>query len=266
MPKQQYEMINADSYLVKLDTHLAIAQPKKEKVNTSIEYLKGKMWSLFQEKLSTISVFGSYARNTFVDGDEKSDVDILIVFKKNEFQPQTYLNQIETFCKNHYPRSVIYPDHPTVVIEMDHIKFELVPAHYYSPDAVKIPAPRNKELKWITTEPLNFKKKLAEKDKNNKALIVPLIRILKHWNYLNDKPFSSYELERSIVNQLYNCTTLRDYYFSAVSGLEENIKTEAQKKAYIQLKEKNRRIRVLEREKIVEYIEAEFSSFLPFPR
>jgi len=255
-------MKDISAFLLDIDNQLRVIR-NKDQIDKSIEYLTEKIWGLFQEKLHSVTVFGSFDRETFINGDPDADVDIAIIFKKNDLQPQTYLDKIKTFCETKYPRSDIYPDHPTIVIEMNHIKFELVPAYTYSENTLKIPAPRSKDLKWISTNPKDFKLKLTEKDKANKNFISPVIRILKYWNGLNGKLLSSYEIEKCLVNRLYTCSTLKDYFFSAVTGIEELIKTEAQKKCYLTLKEKCRRLRVLEREKFLEYIEAEIASILP---
>jgi len=255
-------MTDINSYLTELAQRLVIEPNTKEKIEVSISYLKKEVWGLFQNRLSDIVVFGSYDRETIVRTDPDKDVDIMIVFKKNEFQPDTYLKHIKEFCENKYQRSEIYSDHPTVVLEMEHIKIELVPATYYSETAVKIPAPRSKELKWITASPREYKNKLQSKDKNNKGLILPIIKIFKHWNVNQGKPFASYELEKSIIEKLYDCATLRDYYFSATNAIENILRTDQQKKSFADLKERNRRLRVLEREKLTEYIEQELRAFL----
>ncbi len=255
-------MTDINTYLTSHAKELLIDPNKKERIDVSIAHLKKEVWGLFQNKLSDIIVFGSYDRETIITTDNEADVDIMILFKKNEFQPDTYLKHLKEFCEKNYPRSVIYPDHPTIAIEMEHIKFELVPTTPYSDSIVKIPAPRSKDLKWISTSPQDFKNKLQSKDKNNKGLILPLVRIYKHWIITHEKPFSSYELEKCIIEKLYDCTTLRDYYFYAASAIESICKTEQQKKSFADLKERNRRLRILEREKFTEYLEPELQAFL----
>lgn len=253
-----------NTYLTSLSTKLKIDQNVKNRIDVSISHLKEKIWGLFQDRLLDVTVIGSFDRETFIEQDEESDVDILVVFKQKEFQPDTYLKQIRTFCEKNYPRSEIYPDYPTMVIEMEHVKFEIVPS-YYSGETLKIPAPKSKEWKWINTSPKEFKSNLTRKDTMSKGLILPLVRIIKYFNALNGKPFTSYELERFIVNKSYNCSTLKDYYFSVTASLDVLAKTEQQKKLLTYLKEKNRRIRALENFNLPEYIEPELKTFLPIP-
>jgi predicted nucleotidyltransferase len=257
--------VDINTYLTSLSKELVIDPILKSRIDVSISHLKEKIWGLFQERLLEVAVIGSFDRETFIEQDEEGDVDILVVFKQKEFQPDTYLKQIRAFCEKNYPRSEIYPDHPTMVVEMEHIKFEIVPSFNYSSDTVKIPAPKTKELKWISSSPKHFKSTTTKKDANNKGLILPLIRIIKYWNSINGKLFSSYELEKFIVDKIYNCSNLKDYYFSATGSLDELAKTEQHKKLLMDLKEKHRRIRVMENYKLPEYIAQELATFLPLP-
>ncbi len=138
-----------------------------------------------------------------------------------------------------------------------------MPAIYVSSTEVKIPAPRGKELKWISTQPSTSKARLTTKDNGNRQLIRPVIRIIKYLNYLQKKPFLPYTIEQRVVNKLYDCRTIKDYFFSAIQSLYEIASTEEQKKFIAEVKERTRRLRALESNKLNEYIETELSTFLP---
>jgi len=256
--------MDTNTYLTNLDNSLILEKEGKERIEKSIGYIKQKLWGIFQDRIAEVKVFGSFAKDTFITGDIDSDVDILLVFKSKDFQPQTYLNQINSFATDHYSRSNIYPDHPTIAIEMEHVKFEIVPAIYISIDEVRIPAPRTKDLKWIGSFPNRLQNKLNEKDKDNKGLIKPLIRILKYWNSINKKPFNSFEIEKYIVSKTYDCKDLREYFYFAIGNLSDIASTNEQKKFYETAKERRRRLRILENYNIPEYIETELMTFLPF--
>ena len=238
----------------------------KAEIDISIESFKRKIWAGFQERLDNVEVFGSYKRETFLILDSNADVDILVIFKDKKFQPNTYLSQIRSFCEDNYSRSEIYQDHPTIVIEMNHIKFEIVPSCRYTNQIVKIPAPKTVEVKWINTAPEEFKDRLEKKDKRNYGLIIPLIRILKYWNMFNDYPFNSYDIEKAITSYLFNCKTLKEYFKSAILCLADMATSEKQKKTVTELKEYRRRLNILESNKLYEYINLELESFLPMPK
>jgi hypothetical protein len=215
--------------------------------------------------LLKVVVFGSYSRDTIINKDEEADVDIVVIYKTREVQPDTYLKQIKTFCEDTYNRSKIYQDHPTIVIDMEHIKFEIVPSVYVSSGVVTIPAPKSKELRWVKTNPQELITKVQIKDKNNKNLILPVIRILKYWNTLNGRVFSSFQIERAIVDKIYTCSTIKECFSSAILAIDEIASGDKQKNIIKSLREKLKRLRILETNNFHEYIEQELKSFLPFP-
>ena len=142
--------------------------------------------------------------------DEKSDVDLMVVFSNPYgYQPQTFLNKLKEFAEYYYSRSEIYQSSPTIVLELNHIKFELTPARvnygsYYIPKS---------SSEWMYTDPDGFYSKLTECNKNNSYKIKPIVRILKHWNIQkNYRGIASFELERKIAEYAYfSCTSYTDY-------------------------------------------------------
>ncbi|RYY89472.1 MAG: nucleotidyltransferase [Chitinophagaceae bacterium] len=228
------------------------SKKSNERIDASIEYLKTKIWGTFRENLLSVDVFGSYDRTTYLSNDQNGDVDILIVFKENQYKPDTYLTQLKTFGEKCYPKSEIYPDHPTIAIELNHIKFELVPS-YKTGGSFKIPAPRSNGVSWISTNPIDFKQKLLSKDKNNKGLIIPTIKLIKYWNLKNGKILDSFEIERAIIEKLYDCKIIKDYFFSAFSALLSVSTNEANRAKIKSALEILRKVKVLEKEGFNEY-------------
>jgi tRNA nucleotidyltransferase (CCA-adding enzyme) len=257
--------MDVNSYYLELAKSLKFSTDRRQRIDTSIEYFKQKIWGEFQDRLLEVVVFGSYSRETNICNDDEEDVDIVVIYKTRELQPDTYLKQIKTFCEDTYNRSKIYQDHPTIVIDMEHIKFEIVPSVYVSTGVVKIPAPKSKELRWVNTNPKELLTKVQTKDRNNKNLIIPVIRILKYWNTLNDRTFTSFQIEKAIIEKPYTSTTIREYVSSAIAAIEEIATNDKQKNAIKNLKEKIRRVRLLETNNFNEYIELELKKFLPFP-
>ena len=99
--------MDIDSYLNKLAKQLYIDNSLRDVINNSVDVLKGKIWAEYRERINSVEVFGSYDRGTDLPQsiDEKSDVDILVIFKSNNVQPATLLKQLYQFADNSYSRS-----------------------------------------------------------------------------------------------------------------------------------------------------------------
>jgi Nucleotidyltransferase domain. len=202
-------------------TAIKITEPERTAIDTSISNLSTKLNSYFAN-ITTKFVFGSYDRRTILrrSKDPNSDVDYMVIFSDGaSFTPQTLMNRLKTFAETKYSRSEIYQSSPTIVLELNHIKFELAPA-YLSWGTYYIPAPASSYSTWISTNPSAMKTDLDTKQRNNNYLIRDLIQLLKYWNVKNDKVYSSYELERYVLDKsFFLCTNLKEYFYSAVEGL-----------------------------------------------
>jgi len=198
-----------------------IQDPERDNIDISIGNLSNKLGQYF-DNLESKFVFGSYDRKTILkrSTDPNSDVDYMVVFNDgSEWTPQTLMNRLKKFAEAKYSRSEIYQSSPTVVLELNHIKFELAPA-YKSWGIIYIPAPASEYINWISTDPSAIKTQLNEKNRNNNYQIRKLMRILKYWNVLNGKVYTSFELEKYIIDKsFWLCTTLKDYFYIAVEGL-----------------------------------------------
>lgn len=264
-------MLNANTYLENLLKKLNFSDVEHDKIKASLDYLKQKIWSAFQNKLENVELFGSFDRGTSLPGsvDRFSDVDVMIIFRENEFQPQTYLNQLRSFGEKTYPRSETFPDHPTVVVELSHVRFELVPAHvevgFWGGKTIKIPGTPAKELQWIETDPGAFKTVLLEKNEEKKGLTIPTIKLLKYWNAINNYPFRPYTIEKIAVDENVSGANLKECLYDFSDELSKYEKSAEGEKGFRLLAERIRRLKVLEKENIPEYIEQEMAAFLPMP-
>ncbi len=190
------------SYLSQLSNQCIVRDEQKIRIKISIRSIQQKLNTYFGDDISNQIVFGSYPRNTILPRkfDNKSDVDLMIVFSDNSFQPQTYLDRLRRFVEANYVRSDIQQSHPTIQLKLNHICFELVPAvTMFLSDEFRIPSPSSDWNNWMDTEPNEFNNSLLAANKNNANLTKPIIRILKYWNAQNGYPFASYELEQHIV-------------------------------------------------------------------
>lgn len=215
--------MSVNSYLQSLGSTLVVTSNEKSSITTSINTIKYRLESYFGDDVIDKIVFGSYTRETILPrkADENSDIDLMVIFKNpNNYKPQSFLNRLKKFAEVRYSTSEIYQSSPTIVLELNHIKFELVPAYiqyglYYIP---------KNSSEWMYTNPNSFNDKLIECNKNNSYKIKPIVRLIKHWNIQNNyRSLSSYELENKIASEMMyaylSCTSYTDYLKRALSEL-----------------------------------------------
>lgn len=198
--------MSANGYLTRLAEAAFLRQLERENVERSLEGLRTRLDAHFSGTLLTGKpikrhfTFGSYTRGTILPRsmDPQSDIDYMIVFVDSDAKPQAYLDRLRRFAEARYTRSEIFQSNPTIVLKLNHINFELVPATE-SWGSLRIPGKAGGYSNWIDTTPNEFNERLTEKNKNNENLIKPLIRVLKYWNACNSYPFESYALEQMVV-------------------------------------------------------------------
>lgn len=197
--------MSVNSYLNDLAQKAIVRNNDNNKIEVSIKTIKGRLKSFTNNKVNLL-IFGSYKRRTIISRkfDDNSDIDIMIIFKDNTKKPQTYLNYLKSFAESQYPQSLCKQSFPAVVLELNHIKFDLVPAIYGFWD-YKIP---NKGfLDWITSNPNDLDGALV-----NKQTLRRLVRVAKIWNAKQGYIYESYELEKWIVQQ-YFYGDLSEYFY-----------------------------------------------------
>ena len=155
--------------LQKIAEDLFIKYNSKERVyiDEKIENFKKNIKLYFGNAVDEILVFGSYKRSTILprEFDENSDIDVLIVFNQqiNSFNSETYRNHIKRFALAKYPTTKVVKDHPSVVLEMQKIKFDLVPSKYVSTFWTQTYQIPNRESVWTNTDPIGFNNLLTER-------------------------------------------------------------------------------------------------------
>lgn len=195
--------MSINSYLEEIASNLIIRGNEKESIEVSLNTFKDRMRDYFSKNetvnLKEIKVFGSYHRDTNLPQsvDYKTDVDIMLVMDDDGATPQTYLDRVRRGVEAKYSTSQIRQSSPTVVLQMLHIRFEITPA-IIDNCIYKI---KNNRNEWMYTFCATDFDNLTTANKNNYYMIKPLLRLLKYWNVSkNYKTFSSYELEKIIVN------------------------------------------------------------------
>lgn len=220
--------MSVNSYLTRLTNSAIVREQEKLLIQRSIATLEARLRSHFGADLKQSFVFGSYSRGTILPRtmDAQSDVDYMVVFADSDFQPQTYLDRLRRFAERHYGRSEIAQSHPTVVLELNHIRFDLVPAIQGWLGGLQIPARTSGYQTWQDTDPSGFNNQLTAANQANGNLIKPTCRLIKYWNATARYPFESYGLEQHVAGQIYGFLglltsgKLQDYFFQAVQSLE----------------------------------------------
>lgn len=209
--------MTVNTHLTNLASSLVLSSDETSSIQTSISTLSSRLNNYFGGNIVQHFQFGSSTRGTILPrkADPKSDIDYMIVFNTSDgiFKPQTYLDRLRKFAESRYSTSEIAQSSPTIVLSLNHIKFELVPA--IDSYGYQIPSPSSSFTDWVSTNPAEANQQIQDKNKSENYLIKPLVRLIKYWNATQDGVFTSFSLEQYIVRQNYwTCTTLKDYFYA----------------------------------------------------
>lgn len=199
---------------------------EEKSIKTSLDTLKIHLnnWPKANEILEHHE-FGSFVRGTKLPKsiDADTDIDYMVVFDSSRFKPQTYIEKIREFANKYYKYSPVHQDHPTMVIELGNVRFEITPAvkmYGASYPRYNIPAPQQSFLQWIDTYPEEIEHSLNEANRRSDCMLKPLIRLLKYWNVKNGKILTSFKIEQYVCNHVFmGCRNLEDYFFEGASWL-----------------------------------------------
>src|SRR3954452_18575203 len=135
--------MSVNSYLTSRASAAVLSDLEKSSINTSISTLQTRLKDYFGSAVSKHFQFGSSTRGTILPRsmDEHSDIDYMVVFAEGGSKPQTYMDRLKRFAENKYSTSDIAQSSPTVVLSLNHIKFESVPALALFGNSYQIPAP-----------------------------------------------------------------------------------------------------------------------------
>jgi predicted nucleotidyltransferase len=211
------------SFLTDTASNAVLSSTEQSSITTSISTLQTRIGQHFANSVIKQHFrFGSSTRGTILPRsmDEHSDIDYMIVFSENNATPQTYLNRLKTFVEKYYGSSEIRQSSPTIVLELNHIKFDLVPATMAWLGGLQIP---NTSGSWMTTNPNDFNSTLEAKNKDHKSLIKPTIRLFKYWNATAGFPFQSFEMEKWVCGlNFWFLSNQKDYFLAVIENLNTN--------------------------------------------
>jgi hypothetical protein len=214
--------MSVNTHLTTLGSDLVLSDDERSSIATSISTLSSRLNAYFGSGITGHFQFGSSTRGTILPRkvDSNSDIDYMIVFNTADGQkkPQTYLDRLKRFAEEKYSTSEVFQSSPTIVLSLNHIKFELVPA--INNYGYQIPSPASSWAEWISTDPSGTSQALQDKNKQNNNQIKPLVRLVKYWNATKKYPFTSFSLEQYVVGMsFWSGTALKNYFYDFWSGL-----------------------------------------------
>lgn len=208
------------SLLTETASKAVLSKDEQSSIQISIATLEARLGQHFTPSAIKAGFrFGSSTRGTILPRsmDPESDIDYMLLFSDGGFVPQTYLNRLRGFVEQRYPRSSIYQSSPTIVLKLNHIKFDLVPATSGWLGGTQIP---DKKGDWMSTNPNDFNATLEAKNRDNNSLIKPTIRLMKYWNARSGFPFESFVMEKWICGLSYFwLNNQKDYLFAVFDKL-----------------------------------------------
>ncbi len=213
--------MSINSYLGSLHNDLYVNGIEREKIRKSIDAISSRLDLYFgnnkicEHKIVKKEIFGSYSRDTMISRkfDEKSDIDYMIVFQDADgYTPQTCLNWLKGFAEHWYSTSIVKQSLPTIVIELENIKFELVPA--YESYGMKYVAWDSSS--WQYTNPNTLGDKMLDLNSKTDYEFKRIVRTIKYWNIKkNCRKYKSFELETFLTDKFEytysNCKSAVDY-------------------------------------------------------
>lgn len=208
------------TYLEKRASDAVLSNDEQNSINTSINTIKIRLTSYFADSIKEQFRFGSSTRGTILPRamDENSDIDYMVVFSESGYTPQTYLDRLKRFSNTYYSSSEIRQSSPTIVLVLNHIRFDLVPALKESYlTSYQIPNGTNT---WQYTNPNDFNNSLVTKNNLELFKVKPAIRLLKYWNARNGYIYDSFGLEKWVITLSFSSSiNLRDYLFTMFENL-----------------------------------------------
>lgn len=251
------------SYLQTRASNAILSAAEEQSIKTSISTLQTRLNSYFGDEVSEHFRFGSSTRGTILPRsmDEHSDIDYMVVFKDGGYTPQTYLDRLKRFVEYYYSTSEIKQSSPTIVLQLNHIKFDIVPALKGVWSGYQIP---NGASAWQDTNPNDFNATLTVKNNSELYLIKPTIRLVKFWNAQAGYVFDSYSLEKWIVDQFYFlCSNQKDYLFKVFDLIAYNGTTQWRKDKVQRAKDIVANVRKYEADNMPVTAEIEVKKLIP---
>jgi predicted nucleotidyltransferase len=193
---------------------IELTQNQRDKIKTSHKHLREKILQPL-DYISHTFLTGSYKKKTLIN--PANDIDVFIVlsgYTQYNIKPNTILDKLKKDLQKTYPNTIIKQDKPCVVIEFNHVTFELTPAieieNYQIHNPFYIPEMSKNNTWQLIENPRVLEEKLTEANKRLNQKLNPLIKMMKKCKIHNNINTPSFEMEKMAINSLYYINGFRD--------------------------------------------------------
>jgi len=184
-----------------------------DKQETKVSNCKNNVTDVISKKLSLHSdggrVIGSWDRDTMIRYLSEGDVDLMVVLHHgdnkdwdNNSGPDKALDKFKSILDDKYSDTTIRKDRNCVSMQLSEFTLDVVPAFKYDTGNYRIPDTYRGV--WVSTNPIEFAKKITAVNKTMDGCFVPLIKMVKGWNRERGWPIRSFHLETMIYEHYKN--------------------------------------------------------------
>jgi hypothetical protein len=176
----------------KLRSNLEITDLQESTVSTRQQVVRAAI----ENQLDVIDSFltGSYRRSTMIAPLKDADVDVFIVLDPKYYPhgQAKLLERTRAALRTRYKTPDISPNGQAVTIRFEDFRVDVVPGFRRKGGGFLIPDTQNQL--WISTDPKRHVDIWSAKNKQQKGLLVPLLKMIKCWNREHGS-FRSFHLE-----------------------------------------------------------------------
>ncbi len=215
--------IDLSNRIKKFINNIELSPEQKTKIQKSHQYLRKHNL----DKLAYVSntfLTGSYKKSTLIN-HSNNDVDMFVVldgYDQYNVKPNTILDKLKKDLQGKYTTTEIKQNKPCVVLNFNHIAFELTPVikidnslqlalgFENTPDFYMPNLSSNNE--WIKIDnPRILEKQLSTANKEFDNQLVPLIKMMKKCKLHNNiSNIQSFEIEKFAIDNLYYINNYRN--------------------------------------------------------
>jgi predicted nucleotidyltransferase len=198
----------------KFRQRIELTQNQRDKIKASHKHLRESILQPL-DYVSNTFLTGSYKKKTLIN--PANDIDVFVVLRgytQYDIKPNTILDNLKKELQKTYPNTTIKQNKPCIVIEFQHVVFELTPAieveSWSTHNSFYIPE-MSKNNTWQSVEnPRVLESNLTEANKRLDQKLNPLIKMMKKCKIKNNLKTPSFEMEKMAINSLYSINGFRD--------------------------------------------------------